>query len=99
MNPMLTLQEVEHIAQLARLTLSNEEKELFCQQLSAILEYAARLQSLDTGDILPTFSVLPPQNVLRNDKAEDSLDTEEILRNAAEIEDHQFRVPAVLDIP
>jgi aspartyl-tRNA(Asn)/glutamyl-tRNA(Gln) amidotransferase subunit C len=83
MTPMLTLQEVEHIARLARLTLTDEEKERYRRQLSEILEYAARLQALDTGDILPTFSVLPPQNVLRADEVQPSLDTEEILRNAA----------------
>jgi aspartyl-tRNA(Asn)/glutamyl-tRNA(Gln) amidotransferase subunit C len=96
---MLTLQEVEHIARLARLTLTDEEKERFRRQLSEILEYAARLQALDTGDILPTFSVLPPQNVLRADEIQRSLDTEDILRNAAKTEKYQFRVPPVLDIP
>lgn len=99
MTPMLTLQEVEYIARLARLTLNDEEKERFCHQLSAILDYAARLQALNTGNILPTFSVLPPQNVLRSDEVQHSLDTEDILRNAAEIENNQFRVPPVLDIP
>lgn len=99
MTPMLTPQEVEHIARLARLALTDEEKKRFRQQLSEILEYAARLQALDTGDILPTFSVLPSQNVLRADEIQRSLDTEDILRNAAKTEDHQFRVPPVLDVP
>ncbi len=97
MTPMLTLQEVEYIARLARLSLSDEEKERFRRQLSDILEYAVRLQTLDTGNILPTFSVLPPQNVLRADEVQHSLEIEDILRNAAETENQQFRVPPVLD--
>ena len=75
----LTLSEVEHIAQLARLELTDEEKELYRQQLSAILEYAARLQKLDTSQIPPTSSVLPPRSVLRPDVAAPSLDIKEIL--------------------
>jgi aspartyl-tRNA(Asn)/glutamyl-tRNA(Gln) amidotransferase subunit C len=93
----LTNIEVEHIAQLARLELSEEEKERYCQQLSAILEYAARLQKLDTHDIPPTSSVLPPRSVLRKDEAVHGLDREDVLRNAPQTEDHQFRVPPVME--
>jgi len=93
----LTNIEVEHIAQLARLELSEEEKERYCQQLSAILEYAARLQKLDTHDIPPTSSVLPPRSVLRKDEAVHGLDREDVLRNAPQAEDHQFRVPPVME--
>lgn len=93
----LTLAEVEHIAQLARLELSPAEKELYRQQLSAILEYAARLQVLDTGGIPPTASVLPPRAVLRADEPRPGLPREDILRNAAQTKDNQFRVPPVLE--
>jgi aspartyl-tRNA(Asn)/glutamyl-tRNA(Gln) amidotransferase subunit C len=93
----LTLAEVEHIAELARLKLTDEEKELYRQQLSAILEYAARLQKLDTSQIPPTSSVLPPRSVLRPDVAAPSLDLEDILRNAPQTENDQFRVPPVLE--
>jgi aspartyl/glutamyl-tRNA(Asn/Gln) amidotransferase C subunit len=61
----LTLAEVEHIAELARLDLTPEEKERYRQQLSAVLEHAARLQEVDTSQIPPTSSVLPPRSVLR----------------------------------
>jgi len=91
----LTNIDVEHIAQLARLELSEEEKERYGQQLSAILEYAARLQKLDTHDIPPTSSVLPPRSVLRKDEAIPGLDREDVLRNAPLVDDHQFRVPLV----
>ncbi len=95
---MLTLEEVEHIASLARLELTPEEKERYRQQLSAILEYAARLQALDTSGIPPTSSVLPPRSVLRPDVPAASLGREDILRNAPLAGDNgTFRVPPVLD--
>jgi len=93
----LTLAEVEHIANLARLELSEEEKLRYCQQLSAILEYAARLQAVDTGDIPPTASVLPPRSALRPDQPAPSLTVKEVLLNAPEAEGDQFRVPPVLE--
>lgn len=93
----LTLEEVEHIAELARLELSPEEKARYREQLSDILDYAARLQSLDTEGIPPTSSVLPPRSVLRPDQARPGLTAEELLANAPDAEDRQFRVPPVLD--
>ncbi|MGD0708799.1 MAG: Asp-tRNA(Asn)/Glu-tRNA(Gln) amidotransferase subunit GatC [Anaerolineaceae bacterium] len=91
----LTLKEVEHIAELARLELSAEEKERYRQQLSAILDYARSLQALDTGGIPPTSSVLPPRSVLRPDEAKESLPVKAVLKNAPQAEDDQFRVPPV----
>jgi aspartyl-tRNA(Asn)/glutamyl-tRNA(Gln) amidotransferase subunit C len=93
----LSLQEVEHIAALARLNLSEAEKELFRLQLSSILEHVARLQALDTRDIPPTFSVLPSRSVLRNDETASGLEAQDLLRNAPQTEDGQFRVPAVFE--
>ncbi len=94
---MLTLEEVEHIATLARLELTAEEKERYRQQLSAILDYAASLQELDTSGIPPTSSVLPPRSGLRQDVAAASLTREDLLRNAPQTTDNQFRVPPGLD--
>lgn len=93
----LSREEVEHIAHLARLELTEEEKERYRQQLSAILEYAARLQALDTRGIPPTASVLPPRSVLRPDEPRPGLTREALLRNAPQVEDGQFRVPPVLE--
>lgn len=93
----LTLAEVEHIAELARLKLTDEEKENYRLQLSAILDYVSRLQELDTNDIPPTSSVLPARSVLRQDISRESLTVEEILKNAPEITKNQFRVPPVLE--
>ncbi len=64
----LTLQEVEHIAELARLTLTEQEFEQYREQLSAILDYAQSLKDLDTEGILPTSSVLPNRSALREDE-------------------------------
>ncbi|MBN1966380.1 MAG: Asp-tRNA(Asn)/Glu-tRNA(Gln) amidotransferase subunit GatC, partial [Anaerolineae bacterium] len=70
---------------------------LYAGQLSAILEYAERLQALDTEAIPPTASVLPLRNVLRPDEARPSLPRDAALSNAADAAEGQFRVDAVLD--
>lgn len=93
----LTLDEVEHIANLARLRLTEEEKARYRQQLSAILDYVAQLQALDTSGIPPTSSVLPPHSVLRPDEPRPGLATESLLSNAPQVESDQFRVPPVLE--
>ena len=93
----LSLAQVEHVAKLAQLTLSDQEKELFREQLSSILEYAQRLQQLDTSAIPPTATVLPLENVMRDDQVSPSLPLEEALANAPDAEDGYFRVPVVLE--
>jgi aspartyl-tRNA(Asn)/glutamyl-tRNA(Gln) amidotransferase subunit C len=93
----LTTEEVEYIAELARLKLSKEEINRFREQLSDILDYAARLQSLDTSGIAPTSSVLPERSVLRADEVQPSLSLKELLSNAPDTEKGQFRVPPVLE--
>ncbi|NPV85459.1 MAG: Asp-tRNA(Asn)/Glu-tRNA(Gln) amidotransferase subunit GatC [Anaerolineae bacterium] len=93
----LTIEEVKHIAHLARLELSEDELQRFTEQLSEILDYAARLQELDTSHILPTSSVLPPRSMLRPDEVLPPLSPEEILRNAAASAQGQFKVPPVLE--
>lgn len=82
---------------LSRLRLSEEEKQRFAGQLSSILEYAARLQALETAEISPTFSVLPQQNRLRLDEPKPGLEISELMANAPEIQDRQFRVPPVFE--
>jgi aspartyl-tRNA(Asn)/glutamyl-tRNA(Gln) amidotransferase subunit C len=94
----LTLEEVDHIAALARLRLTEEEKELYRQQLSAILEYFAQLQSLDTSGIPPAASSLPgATTLLRPDEPRPGLTPASLLGNAADSEANQFRVPPVLE--
>ena len=93
----LTLETVEHIAKLAHLSLTEEEKRLFQEQLSAILDYAQRLQELDTKAIPPTASTLPIDSVMRPDQVQPSISPETIRSNAPAWEDQLFRVPAVLE--
>jgi aspartyl-tRNA(Asn)/glutamyl-tRNA(Gln) amidotransferase subunit C len=93
----LTRAEVEHIAHLARLELSEDEITRYGEQLSAILEYAARLQALDTTAILPTSSILPPHSILRPDRTRPGLALEDVLGNAPDTSRNQFRVPPVLE--
>jgi len=93
----LTIEEVEHIASLARLKLSDEEKMKYRQQLSSILDYIAMLGELDTSTIPPTSSVLPSLCPLREDLPGSPLPTTELLRNAPETEQSQFRVPPVFE--
>ncbi len=93
----LSAEAVEHVAELAQLALSDQEKDLFREQLSSILEYAERLQQLDTAAIPPTATVLPLENVMRDDEVEPSLPLADVLANAPREEDGCFRVPVVLE--
>ena len=93
----LNIEEVEHIAELARLHLSQEEKTLYREQLSDILEYAARLQAVDTTDVPPTTRALSSRGALREDAPRPGLSAQTLLDNAPQTEDGQFRVPPVLE--
>ena len=93
----LSREEVEHIAELARLELTSEQVILYQKQLSAILDYFAQLQRLDTTGIPPTSSVLPARSVLRSDEPRPGLSRQEVLDNAPQATDNQFRVPPILD--
>ncbi len=92
----LTLLEVEHIAQLAHLSLTEHEKSLYQQQLSAILEYAQRLEELDTDAIPPTATVLPIHSIMRTDISRGSMPRETLLSNAPESAEGMFLVPPIL---
>lgn len=94
----LTLKDVEHIATLARLKLTAEQKQLYLGQLSNILDYIAKLRELDTAQVVPTAgggSI--PQMSLRDDKAFPSLNRDELLENAPDHEDDQFKIPPVFE--
>jgi aspartyl-tRNA(Asn)/glutamyl-tRNA(Gln) amidotransferase subunit C len=93
----LSRADVEHIAELARLALSDEEKVLYQEQLSAILAYFEKLQELDTAAISPTATVLPLHSVMREDEPRSPTPREDILANAPAAEGGCFEVPAVLD--
>ncbi|MBI2858759.1 MAG: Asp-tRNA(Asn)/Glu-tRNA(Gln) amidotransferase subunit GatC [Chloroflexi bacterium] len=93
----LSLKEVEHIALLARLGLSEQEKERVGRQLSVILENMDVLAEVDTTDVPPTAQAFFLQNVLREDNAAPSLDPQDVLANAPARESDCFRVRPVLE--
>lgn len=93
----ISRQEVEYVAKLARLNLSEDEAEKYTEQLNAILQFAGKLNELDTSNIEPTSHVLDVYNVMRDDEVRPSVEREKALLNAPEEEDGQFKVPAVMD--
>jgi aspartyl-tRNA(Asn)/glutamyl-tRNA(Gln) amidotransferase subunit C len=97
--PRLTRADVEHVAQLARLELTEDEKDGFAEQLGVILDHAAEVAALDTHDVEPTAHPLPLVNVLRPDVPRAGLDRDEVLAMAPATEDGRFRVPRILDAP
>lgn len=93
----LSLEEIEHIAALARLRLTDDEKARYRVQLSAVLDYVDKLRQVDTAHIEPTATVLPLRTVLRPDEVQPSLTLAELLANAPAAEAGLFRVPPVLE--
>jgi aspartyl-tRNA(Asn)/glutamyl-tRNA(Gln) amidotransferase subunit C len=93
----LSLQEVEHIAKLARLELTNEQKARYREQLEAILDHVAKLRELDTQDVPPTASVSVGQMPLRVDESRPGLSTKALLENAPQQDDGQFQIPPVFE--
>ncbi|MBA2226488.1 MAG: Asp-tRNA(Asn)/Glu-tRNA(Gln) amidotransferase subunit GatC [Thermogemmata sp.] len=91
----LTQEEVRKVARLARLELAEEEIELFQAQLSAILDYVAQLQQLDTSQIEELAHPLPLSNVFRPDQERPSLSVDEALQNAPQRLGDYFAVPAI----
>ncbi len=91
----LTTTDVEHIAELAKLALTEAEIEQYRQQLSAILDHFETLKQVDTSTVPPTASVLPLRTVMRADVVRPGLATEDALANAPDREDGFFRVRAV----
>ncbi|MDE2483745.1 MAG: Asp-tRNA(Asn)/Glu-tRNA(Gln) amidotransferase subunit GatC [candidate division NC10 bacterium] len=93
----ITLKEVEHVARLARLELTAEEKERMRAQLDSILSYIDKLNELDTSAVEPTSHVLPMTNVFRKDEVTPSVAQEAALANAPDRHDLFFRVPRILE--
>lgn len=92
----ISKKEVEHVANLARLELSEAEANTYTEQLSAILNFSQKLNELDTDNVEPTSQVLDMANVLRKDEGRPSISREKALKNAPEEEDGQFSVPPIL---
>ena len=90
--------DIDHVARLARLDLTDEEKERLKAQLGLILEHAAKVGEVATADVEPTASAIPRMNVLRPDEPMPSLATEEALSNAPDPQDGRFRVPRIVEV-
>lgn len=93
---MISKKEVEHVANLAHLKLSEEENEVFIEQLAEILNYIEKLNELDTDDVQATAYTVPMNNVFREDKVEQSISREKLLANAPEKKEGHFRVPQII---
>jgi len=90
--------DIEHVARLARVHLTDEEKLQLREQLGMILEHAAKVSEVAAEDVPPTASAIPRANVLRPDDVEPSLPREEALANAPERERERFRVPRIIEM-
>ena len=90
--------DIEHVARLARLELTDEEKARLREQLGVILEAAAKVSEIATDDVPPTAYAIARSNVLRPDEITPSLTVEEVLSNAPEVEDDRFKVPRVVEV-
>ncbi len=95
--PKLTLEEVEHVALLARLELTAAEKEKLTQDLNTILGHFERLQELDTSDVPPTSHAIPMANVFREDEVRPSLPRESFLKEAPDAREGFLVVPRIVD--
>ena len=93
----LTNEQVEHVALLARLGLSDAERERMREQLSSILDHIDQLRAVDTSNVAPTAQVIPLDPILREDVVEPSLTNEQALANAPRSENGYIRVRAILD--
>ena len=94
---MISEAQVEHVAQLARLALSTEEKRRFTEQLNAILSYMDQLNEVPTEGVEPTAHVHELVTVLRDDAVRQTLRVDEALANAPETAQHFFVVPRIVE--
>jgi aspartyl-tRNA(Asn)/glutamyl-tRNA(Gln) amidotransferase subunit C len=93
----ISVQDVEHIADLARLELTEAEKEQYSIQLSAILDYFDKLRNLDTDSVLPLSHPLHLENTFQSDQAIESVAPQAALSNAPDQAEDCFRVPLILE--
>ena len=93
----ITEKDVDHVARLARLEISEAERSLYTRQLDAILGHAAELNAVETATVAPTFHVLPLKNVTRADVVTPSMAREALLANAPDKAKGCFRVPKIIE--
>lgn len=90
--------DIDHVARLARLDLTPEEKDRLRAQLGLILEHAAKVGEVAADDVPPTAYAIPRSNVFRPDEVKSSLSRDDVLSNAPETEDHRFKVPRIVEM-
>ena len=96
----LTEQEVRHVAMLAQLALTDDEVHAMAPQLAAILAYAEKVGEVAAADVPPTSHAYPLSNVFRDDDVvAEPLTPEQVVANAPDAQDHQFRVPPIMGQP
>ncbi len=88
---------VDHVARLARLALSDDERQRMQVELGAILEHVEKIQALELDGVAPTSHSIPLRNVMRADEVRPSLDQATALANAPEAEDGRFQVPRIIE--
>ena len=93
----ITREEVEKVALLARLDLTEDEKDIFTGQMDAILAYVDKLNELDTSGVIPTAHAVPMENAFRDDEERPSIGVDNALANAPERADGFYRVPKVIE--
>jgi len=94
--PKISLDQVRHVAKLARLDLSDDQLRKYTSQLMPILDYVAKIGQIDMSGVEPMAHVLPLKNVLREDVVEPSLSVEDVLRNAPDTDGPFFKVPKII---
>ncbi|HIT92821.1 MAG TPA: Asp-tRNA(Asn)/Glu-tRNA(Gln) amidotransferase subunit GatC [Candidatus Stercorousia faecigallinarum] len=92
---MITIKDVEHVAKLARLELTEEEKELYTKQLGDVLKYVDQMNEVDTSNVKPMTQVIDFCNVMREDKVVQEISKEDLMANAPEEENGFFKVPKI----
>jgi aspartyl-tRNA(Asn)/glutamyl-tRNA(Gln) amidotransferase subunit C len=95
--PKITMRDVEHVARLSRLALTDQEKARMRRELDGILSYIDKLRALDTANVPPTSHAVPMTNVMREDEPRPSLAQDLMLANAPERSGEFFRVPKIIE--
>jgi len=93
----ISIEEVKHVAHLARLAITDEEAAMFTEQLDSIISFAEELNEVDTENVKPTTHVLQMKNIMREDVPDKGLPIEDVVKNAPDHKDGYIRVPSILD--
>ena len=92
---MITVKDVEHVAKLARLELTEDEKELYTKQLGDVLKYVDQMNEVDTSNVKPMCQVIDFVNVMREDEVIHDITREDLMANAPYEENGFFKVPKI----